>query len=255
MILINLILFLLIINDTNGNMNNDDLNIKNKTLDDLLKLKKSIPNLSTNAIQIEKCKYIINKNNNNNNNELILDEFYFNTYYFNLLLTKNDTLKQFIKIDENCKTFNLTILLKLILPDDNNNENKLITFVSSKKLHVYFILIVILFVSIVICFYLYKKNENKRIRKSKQNQSSNNFNPFDILKINDEHYKTAKTLNKHNNSCTALLQPSTLDLSQMNSELKIDAIDEVEGDTRSEYSITDLERMKYVQQWIESLTY
>ena len=75
------------------------------------------------------------------------------------------------------------------------------------------------------------------------------------MKINDEHYKTAKTMNKHNNSCTALLEPSTLDLSQMNSELKIDAIDEVEGDTRSEYSITDLERMKYVQQWIESLTY
>ena len=118
------------------------------------------------------------------------------------------------------------------------------------------------------CVFVYWMAVNRGLNKKnkKKRQKSNQyFNPFDIIKMNDFNSKNKTNHNindnddnnnNNTNSSTALLQPSTLDLNE-SSRLDNDIDNELvepEGDTRSEYSITDMERMKYVKQWIENLS-
>ena len=168
-----------------------------------------------------------------------------------------------------CSELNLTIEMITNELTDETAKNDVWQYLSSKpKIIVYFLFIIVVFM--LCCVFVYWMNTNRRLNKNnkkKGNKSNQYFNPFDIIKMNDFRSKNVsqnnpnnnKNNNKNNtnntNSCSFLLQPSTLDLNENDNELGIDPLPLLsEGDTRSEYSITDMERMNYVKQWIQNLS-
>lgn len=170
---------------------------------------------------------------------------------------------------EQCAHVNLTIEQSSQSSDgqQSGGDNNFMQFLSNKsRIIVYFMFIAGVIVLTGVFIYwlatsrlIQHRNKKKRNLRNKSNQP-NYFNPFDIIKMNDftqnsssNNNNCCKNMANNTNSQTALLQPSsTLDLnnsSRLDEPIVID-----EGDTRSEYSITDIERMKYVKQWIESLS-
>ena len=139
-----------------------------------------------------------------------------------------------------------------------SKTNTFSSFISSGALVYLSFIIVIIFAIVAICIYLFKTSPS--LTNNKKNLDY--FNPFDVIKNSERktnkierlNMETEKTAHKYDSSLT-LLQPSTQHISQFKSNLNKDTIEDMEGDTRSEYSITDVERMKYVKQWIDQHGY
>lgn len=238
--------------------------LNNKTF-----LFEKILNNSTINECIFKIKFIdfVNSNNNRHN----LHEYYFRKSEF-LLFIQNCSSKSLILNEINqCEHITLIFInsYKNINDLQSTSSSSSRSFLSSKtQLLIYLMLFMIIFAFLCIFVYVIKTSTKFRERKKyKKSNQSNYFNPFEIIKIGMQTNTNNATNNNQsenynldvkitNESSAELLQPSSNHDHDLSSGdfVKVDQLIN-EGDTRSEYSITDIERMKYVQQWVENLSY
>lgn len=257
-------------------MNNKDLLLVEATILIIianLKLAYSVDELSLKLLsQLCNETFLVEKLNNDDDELCLLrvklsskrqnlNEFHFKKSEF-LELTQNCTkLRQILNQIDKCDQISLNLVS--ISTQTTKSSSSYSTFLSSKtQLLFYLLLFMVMFAFVCICIYLIKTSSYSRRKKLKNSSQTNYFNPFDIIKIGDQPTQNKNISTNCNNlengikneSSMELLQPSTQDLSS--GDLRIDVfVESSEGDTRSEYSITDNERMKYVREWLESLSY
>lgn len=159
--------------------------------------------------------------------------------------------------ESHCLPFRDHISSKFTLLGANTSTsvvNKSILFISSRTL-IYlmiFILIFFIFISISVVYFHFKsKYLRKKFLKKKSHNYSSYLRPFELINLkqtqqvdNDFEFdlndKKAKKTSLTSGNGAVVVQKQGLEV--------------FEGDTRSEYSITDHERMRFVEDWIRSIS-